>query len=160
MNFWVWSRSVDFSLGFSWKIFDFYILHCQNFWPRIFWSQSNLLEVCCDCTLIRLVLKTNVLIFNTSHKTGCFKCWYCFRWYNLWRAKSGSFNYPIHSFNYSVHCRYYKTYLFFKERCTYSNFCVIIFFYFLFCFLNFTFDIYIMWFLSSNKTWLCESFCF
>ena len=32
------------------------------------------------------------------------------------------------------------------------------YFTFLFCFLYFVFDIYIMWFLRSNKTWLSERF--
>ena len=50
---------------------------------------------CCDSTLINLVLKTFLLIFNTTHKMGC--CEYCYwlGWYNIRRVKSGSLNYPF-----------------------------------------------------------------
>ena len=50
---------------------------------------------CCNYTLTNLVLKTIVLIFNTTHKMGC--CEYCYwlGWYNIWRVKSGSLNYPF-----------------------------------------------------------------
>ena len=57
----------------------------------------------------------------------------------------------------AAHSRYYISCLFSRERCTYSNFCVIIFW---FCFLYFVFDIYIIWFLGSNKTWFSERFPF
>ena len=31
----------------------------------------------CDCTLINLVLKTVLLIFNITNKMGCCEYWYC-----------------------------------------------------------------------------------
>ena len=43
------------------------------------------------------------------------------------------------------------------ERCTYENF-VLLFIYFLFCFLYYIFDTYITQILLSNKTWLSELF--
>ena len=53
-----------------------------------------------------------------------------------------------------------QEHFFYGERCTYKNFCFIIYFIlsFSFCFLYFVFDIYIKWFLHSNKTWLSECF--
>ena len=51
---------------------------------------------CCDCALISLFLKTIVLIFNATHKTGCCEYWDCSRWHNLWSMISHeSLNYPF-----------------------------------------------------------------
>ena len=152
MNLWVRSRSVDFRLGLSLQ--GFYVLY---FILSEFLTKKILEGIvnpaysigCCDCTFINLVLRGIVLIFNAIHKMGCYKYWYCLRWYNLWHMKSKA-----------MEVSYNPPFFLFKEICTYSNFCFIICFLFflILCFLNFAFDIYIMWFLCSNKTWLSQRF--
>ena len=58
----------------------------------------------------------------------------------------------------TVHSRYHMTHFcFFREICTCKT-SVLSFVFLLFCFLNVVFDIYIMWVLHSNKTWLSERF--
>ena len=58
----------------------------------------------------------------------------------------------------TVHSRYHMTHFcFFREMCTCKT-SVLSFVFLLFCFLNVVFDIYIMWVLHSNKTWLSERF--
>ena len=80
---WIWICR----LGFSLEIFCFFYFILSEFLTK------NVLECivnpiyligCSDYTLISLVPKTIVLIFNTTHKMECCKCWYWLGWYNLW----------------------------------------------------------------------------
>ena len=118
MNLWVWSRSVDFRLGFSLQGFCVLYFILSEFLTKDVLEcivNSTYLVWCCHCTPINLVLKTIVLIFNTIHKMGC--CEYCYwlGWYNIWCMKSGSRN-PL--------------FLFPKEMSTCNNFCLIIYCYY------------------------------
>ena len=119
------SRSVDFRPGFSLQGF------CVLYFILSIFLTKDVLECivsttyligCCNCTLINLVLKTIVLIFNTTHKIGRCKYWYWLERYNLWCISWIAF-----------HCKYYITQLFFsREICTYSNFFFFFFFNILF----------------------------
>ena len=98
INLWVWSRSVDFRLRFLLQGFCvLYFILSEFLTKDVLKCVANptYLIGCCDNTLINLVLKTFSLIFNTTHKMGC--CEYCYRlgWYDIWRVKSGSLNYPF-----------------------------------------------------------------
>ena len=98
INLWVWSRSVDFRLRFLLQGFCvLYFILSEFLTKDVFKSIVNptYLIGCCNNTLINLVLKTFLLIFNTTHKMGC--CEYCYwlGWYNIRRVKSGSLNYPF-----------------------------------------------------------------
>ena len=87
MNVWVWSRPVDFRIGFSLQDFCIFCITLSDFLimdvlqcivnPTCFIG-------CCDCNLFNLLRKTIVLIFNATHKIRCCKYWYCLWWYNLW----------------------------------------------------------------------------
>ena len=164
MNLWVWSRSLDFKLGFPLQGF------CVLYFALSELLAKHVLECivnptyligCCDFTRINLVLKTILLIFNKTHNVGCCEYWYWLGGYNLWRVKSGSLNYPFLECQFMVGiiqptC-FFSFLPFFRERYgTTTTF--ILSLVFLFCFLNFVFDIYIIWFLRSNKTWLSERF--
>ena len=100
MNLWVWRRSADFRLGFSLQGI------CVLYFILPVFLTKDVLECmvnptycigCCDCSFINLVLKIIVLMLNTAHKMGCKYC-YWLGWYNMWRVKSGSLNYPFLGF--------------------------------------------------------------
>ena len=98
INLWVWSRSVDFRLRFLLQGFCVLYFILSEFLTKDVLKcivNPTYLIGCCDSTLINLVLKTFLLIFNTTHKMGC--CEYCYwlGWYNIRRVKSGSLNYPF-----------------------------------------------------------------
>ena len=81
---WVWRRSVNFSLGFSLQVFCVLCIILSEFLTKdVLEGKVNSIYLigCCDSTLIKLVLETIVLIFNTTHKVGCCKYWYCLVWY-------------------------------------------------------------------------------
>ena len=98
INLWVWSRSVDFRLRFLLQGFCVLYFILSEFLTKDVLKcivNPTYLIGCCDSTLINLVLKTFLLIFNTTHKMGC--CEYCYwlGWYNIRHVKSGSLNYPF-----------------------------------------------------------------
>ena len=98
MNLWVWRRSVDFRLWFSLQGFCVLYFILSEFLTKDVLKcivNPTFMIGYCDSTLINLVLKTIVLIFNTTHKMGC--CEYCYwlGWYSIWRVKSESLNYPF-----------------------------------------------------------------
>ena len=71
MNVWVWSRSVDFRIGFSLQVFCILYITLSDF------LTMDVLECtvnptcfigCWDWNLFNLLLKTIVLIFNTPTK--------------------------------------------------------------------------------------------
>ena len=73
MSLWVWSKSADFRLGFSLQGFSVLYFILSEFLTKdvlkCIFNPTYLIR-CCDCTLINLILKTIVLIFNTTHKMG------------------------------------------------------------------------------------------
>ena len=147
MNLWVWHRSVDFSFGFSLQSFCvlYFILSEFMFKDALECIVNpTYLIGCCDYTLINLVLKNIVLIFNTIHKMGC--CEYCYwlEWYNTCCVKLGSINYPSLD-NSSWYVLYNPPFLFFvpREKSTCNNFCLIIFCYFYYYYFYFVSDTFI-----------------
>ena len=94
MKLWVWSGSLNFELKFLLRVFLFYILYYQNFWPRMFGTLSSsspldrILWLNSYSTLSYSIIQTwrlllcSVPIFNTTHKMACCKYWYCMGWYN------------------------------------------------------------------------------
>ena len=132
---WVWRRSVNFSFGFSLQGFCVLCIILSEFLTKdVLEGIVNPIYLirCCDFTLIKLVLKTIVLIFNTTHKVRCCKYWYCLVWY--------------------------KTNLFFWREMHLRKLLFYYLFIYFFCFLCYIFDIYITQILLSNKTWLSELF--
>ena len=72
-------ESVDFRLGFSLQGFCVLYFILSEFLTKDVLEcivNPTYLIGCCDFTLIKLVLKTIVLMFNTTHKMGC--CEYCY----------------------------------------------------------------------------------
>ena len=95
---WVWRRSVDFRLWFSLQGFCVLYFILSEFLTKDVLKciiNATYLIGCWNSTLINLVLKTFLLIFNTIHKMGC--CEYCYwlRWSTIRRVKSGSLKYPF-----------------------------------------------------------------
>ena len=138
MNLWVWRSSVDFWLWFSLQGFCILYFILSEFLTKDVLKcivNPTYLIGCCDSTLINLVLKTFLLMFNTTHKMGC--CEYCYwlGWYNIQRVKSGSLSYPFLS-RIAVHGRYYIISHFFPRKISTFN----------------------KWFSHSNKRWLSERF--
>ena len=136
--------SVDFRLGFSLQGFwILYIILLEFVTKDVLECVVNptYLIGCCDCILINLVLKTIVLVFNTSHKIGCCKYCYWLGSYNLWWVKLQS--------RVAVHCRYYITCLFFlRETSTYNKLLpwyLFIYFYFVSYTLFLTFTLCDFW---------------
>ena len=105
---------------------------------------------CCDCTLINLVCKTIVLIFNTTHKMGC-----CEYWtdrgdiiYDTWKLDLSTIHFLD---NVAVHSRLLCNQPFFsREICSYNNFCFNICFFLLFCFYT-LFLLFTLWMYSLTS---------
>ena len=112
---------------------------------------------CCDCTLINLVCKTIVLIFNTTHKMGC-----CEYWtdrgdiiYDTWKLDLSTIHFLD---NVAVHSRLLCNQpFFFLEKYAPTTTFALIFVFFIILFLYFVFAIYIMnvlsniWYLQQEK---------
>ena len=85
MNLWVWSRPVDFRKELSLRGFCvLYIILSELLTKDVLECAFNLTYVV-TALLFILVLKTSlhfVLIFNTTHKVGCWEYWCCLRWHN------------------------------------------------------------------------------
>ena len=86
MNFWAWGRSENFRLGFSLQGFRVSCFILSEFLTKDILEcivNPTYLIGCCDCTLINLVFSTIALIFNATHKMGCYEYWYWLGWYNF-----------------------------------------------------------------------------
>ena len=159
MSLWVWSRSLHFRLGFP--LLGFCVLHFNRISEQGYlgvYSQSNLLDRMLRLHCYQSCSQENLTNIQYNPQDEYWEYWYWLGWYDFWRVKWGSLNYPFLGQQFMVGIIWPA-----REICTYNNFCIIIFFVslcfvFCFCFLNFALDIYIMWFLRSDKTWLSECF--
>ena len=98
MILWVWHRSVYFRPWFSLQGFCVLYFILSEFLTKDVLKciiNATYLIGCWNSTLINLVLKTFLLIFNTIHKMGCCKYCYWLRWSTIRRVKSGSLKYPF-----------------------------------------------------------------
>ena len=143
MNLWVWSRSVDFRLGFSLQGFCvLYFILLESLTKDVLECIVNpaYLIGCCECTLVSLVLQT-ILLIQYNPQDGMLRILLLIRViiHDAWNRN------PL-TIHFSVHGRYYMTRLFVeREICTYNNFCFIICFYFFILFLRLCFLIFTLY---------------